>query len=326
MSCSSWHTCLQVRPGSASLTCRALRGGHITWPWQTSWQHNVASHSDKRLVRGNFRLAYKPSWTLWNPLSLFSFSFSFSYVCILRMNTLTSWYIYRQYLVLNESVDSLQHPLTGELVGQVGFNLITQTQNADWSKEGQERILCVCPDMKACRKLKYQPAVCSLSFESCRPPQTPDLQRKTSNNQQLKPLLLDQVARCLLHVFVCGEEDEERRRGREREPSRSLVGCSSPRITKHMRLRGLVQWTKPLFRLARRSTTQHEVPSPGFKYAWAWTWRRNRISLSIPPCFHSSSVSGQVSIQAFLLIRASDFDERSRFTSFLLWDWTFPSS
>lgn len=38
------------------------------------------------------------------------------------------------YLVLDEGVDSLQHPLTGELVGQVGLDLIAQTQNADWSE------------------------------------------------------------------------------------------------------------------------------------------------------------------------------------------------
>lgn len=36
MSCSSWHTRLHERPGSASLTCRVLRGGHITCPWQKS--------------------------------------------------------------------------------------------------------------------------------------------------------------------------------------------------------------------------------------------------------------------------------------------------
>lgn len=41
MSCSSWQTCLQECPGSASFTCRALRGGHMTWPWQKSWGHNM---------------------------------------------------------------------------------------------------------------------------------------------------------------------------------------------------------------------------------------------------------------------------------------------
>lgn len=37
MSWFSWHTCLQDWPGSASFTCRALRGGHITCPWQKSY-------------------------------------------------------------------------------------------------------------------------------------------------------------------------------------------------------------------------------------------------------------------------------------------------
>ena len=40
------------------------------------------------------------------------------------------------YLVLNERVDSLQHPLTGELVGQVRLNLATQTHN----KQHQETL------------------------------------------------------------------------------------------------------------------------------------------------------------------------------------------
>lgn len=31
--------------------------------------------------------------------------------------------IVRSYLILNEGVDSLQHPLTGELIGQVGLDL-----------------------------------------------------------------------------------------------------------------------------------------------------------------------------------------------------------
>lgn len=44
-------------------------------------------------------------------------------------------YMFMQYLVLNEGVDSLQHPLTGELIGQVGLNLITQTQNTQQVKE-----------------------------------------------------------------------------------------------------------------------------------------------------------------------------------------------
>lgn len=40
------------------------------------------------------------------------------------------------YLVLNEGVDSLQHPLTGELVGQVGLDLIT-------GERKRKRTLCV---------------------------------------------------------------------------------------------------------------------------------------------------------------------------------------
>lgn len=44
MSCSSWHTCLQERPGSANLTCRALSGGHITCPWQKSWKKKKKIH------------------------------------------------------------------------------------------------------------------------------------------------------------------------------------------------------------------------------------------------------------------------------------------
>lgn len=38
ISCSSWHTCLQDFPGGANFTCMALRGGHITWPWQKSYR------------------------------------------------------------------------------------------------------------------------------------------------------------------------------------------------------------------------------------------------------------------------------------------------
>lgn len=36
MSWLSWHTCLHDCPGLASFTCSALRGGHITCPWQKS--------------------------------------------------------------------------------------------------------------------------------------------------------------------------------------------------------------------------------------------------------------------------------------------------
>lgn len=36
ISCSSWHICLQDFPAGASFTCKVLRGGHITWPWQKS--------------------------------------------------------------------------------------------------------------------------------------------------------------------------------------------------------------------------------------------------------------------------------------------------
>lgn len=39
-----------------------------------------------------------------------------------------------QYLVLNEGVDSLQHPLTGELIGQVGLNLKDrERRHTGWS-------------------------------------------------------------------------------------------------------------------------------------------------------------------------------------------------
>lgn len=110
-----------------------------------------------------------------------------------------------------------------------------------------------------------------------------DSQRKTSSREgrQRMPLLWQRVARCFLRVFVF--VGRKARGGGE--PSRSLVGCSSLRITKHMRLRRLVQWTKPLFQLARRSTTQHGVPSPAFKYAWTWTGRQNKIALSVPRAF-----------------------------------------
>lgn len=84
--------------------------------------------------------------------------------------------------------------------------------------------LCVCLDMKARRELsllKYQPAVCSLSLESCRPPQTLTCRGKlqTGEDQQLKPLLQHQVTHCLLRVFVRGEEDEkEEREGARAKP------------------------------------------------------------------------------------------------------------
>lgn len=42
MSWFSWHTCLQDWPGSASFTCRALSGGHITCPWQKSYNDKEA--------------------------------------------------------------------------------------------------------------------------------------------------------------------------------------------------------------------------------------------------------------------------------------------
>jgi len=58
-----------------------------------------------------------------------------------RLNRLVSFLSRRNYLVLNEGVDSLQHPLTGELVGQVGLNLITQTQGGQRSVS---HAVCVC--------------------------------------------------------------------------------------------------------------------------------------------------------------------------------------
>lgn len=126
------------------------------------------------------------------------------------------WRLWRQYLVLNEGVDSLQHPLTGELIGQVGLNLITQTYNRS-KKKCQERTLCM--------SLFH----CMSSFESC-----PQSETSSREDQQLKLC-------CALSDCVWREKDEseEERGGKEPEPSWSLVGCSSPRITKHMRLWGL---------------------------------------------------------------------------------------
>lgn len=49
MSWFSWHTCLQDCPGSASFTCRALRGGHITCPWQKSWNDKKPSVKGPKL-------------------------------------------------------------------------------------------------------------------------------------------------------------------------------------------------------------------------------------------------------------------------------------
>lgn len=57
----------------------------------------------------------------------------------------------RPYLVLDEGVHSLQHPLTGELVGQVGLNLMTQTQTVRTYREstaaggGEQAGWCVDP-------------------------------------------------------------------------------------------------------------------------------------------------------------------------------------
>lgn len=49
MSWFSWHTCLQDCPGPASFTCRALRGGHITCPWQKSWNDKKPSVKGPKL-------------------------------------------------------------------------------------------------------------------------------------------------------------------------------------------------------------------------------------------------------------------------------------
>lgn len=110
-----------------------------------------------------------------------------------------------KYLILYKGVDSLQHPLAGELIGQVGLNLLTQTQRVGTLGPARRLSLPV-----------HLHLLCSAKGG-------------TSNReeQQAKPLL------CFHSLSAFCPSLSAARKG---ESSRSLVGSGLPRITKHMRL------------------------------------------------------------------------------------------
>lgn len=134
-----------------------------------------------------------------------------------------------KYLILYKGVDSLQHPLAGELIGQVGLDLLAQTQ----------RVRTLGP-----------------SVSSCPPPPTlicekGELQTGGNNKRSL--------CCAFTHSPLSPPSLSATRKG---ESSRSLVGSSLPRITKHMRLWPVRRLNKPIVptRSAENHTTRGRQP------------------------------------------------------------------
>lgn len=118
----------------------------------------------------------------------------------------------RQYLVLDEGVHSLQHPLAGELIGQVGLNLNNTKHRLLKHVQGEGACKLLCSTVflydDAQRAPPGEALACCLIFAP--------LKETSNGGQPTTAAFVAELSRSVLHLsfwLLGGSKDEKR--GRE---------------------------------------------------------------------------------------------------------------